>query len=419
MKYSDLSIKRFVFCWEHILNALKRCAKKMVFIFSIVLLLLLRILKPILRVGIVVVGSHKYGHLALEPDFMLLKLDEERGNRTKKIPIRISIWSFGPKRFRANNVLANLWKRRLFVVPSWLVSSLINGGERFSSLSLERRTTSIYWPANKQKLSPSPTSFSSNQLRKGRSRLIGIGIDPTRPFVCLIVRDSGHYSDSLGQENPAYGFRNHDIDDFSDSILSLIKRGYQVVRMGAGKETPISLTCDGLVDYATSGFRNELLDVYLAANCAFAISTQTGPDAVSQLFRRPVCFIDVPMIGHFFIGSGLCTWNPLIYQKEGVKIPLQKMIELNLAWQKPLEELEKNQIKTVRSTQQKIESYVLGYTDYYEAGFHLSVEDLELSANANLILQKNLGSLGGGLFGEVKATLNPTFLRSNADWYLA
>jgi putative glycosyltransferase (TIGR04372 family) len=410
---------KLVFCWEFILNALKKCVKMVILIFSIVLLLLLRVLKPILRVGIVVVGSHKYGHLALEPDLMLLKLDEERQNRTRKIPVRISIWSLGPKRFRANKVLANLWKPRLIVFPSWLVSSLLNGGERFSSLSLERRDTSIYWPANKQKLSPSPTSLSPNQLRKGRSGLASIGIDPTRPFVCLIVRDSGHYSDSLGRENPAYGFRNHDIDDFSDSIRSLIKRGYQVVRMGAGKEIPISFACDGLVDYATSGFRNELLDVYLAANCEFAISTQTGPDAVCQLFRRPVCFIDVPIIGQFFIGSGLCTWNPLIYEKEGVAIPLQKMIELNLAWQNPLEELEKNLIHPIRSTHKEIESYVLGYTDFLEAGFRLSAIDLELSEIANLTLQKNLDTLGGGLFGEVKAILNPTFLRSNADWYLA
>ncbi len=413
------SFLKLVTCWECILDAMKKSAKTVVLIFSIVLLLFLRILKPILRVGIVVVGSHKYGHLALEPDLMLLKLNEEQQNRTRKFPIRISIWSLGPKRFRANNVLADLWKSRLFVFPSWFIGGLLNGGERFSSLSLERRDTSIFWPANKQKSSPSPTCLSPNQLRKGRSGLSNIGIDPTRPFVCLIVRDSGHYSDSLGRENPAYGFRNHDIDDFSDSIRSLVKRGYQVVRMGAGKETPISLACDGFVDYATSGFRNELLDIFLAANCEFAISTQTGPDAVCQLFRRPVCFIDVPIIEHFFIGSGLCTWNPLIYEKEGVAIPLQKLIGLNLKWQNPLEELEKNRIQPIRSTHGEIESYVLGYTDFLEAGFRLSAKDRELSEIANSILQKNLATLGGGFFGEVKASLNPAFLRSNADWFLA
>jgi putative glycosyltransferase (TIGR04372 family) len=315
-------------------------------------------------------------------------------------------------------VLADLWKRRLLVAPSWLINGLVQIGKRYEFLSLEVLSTSIHAPAYHHTSSSGPLQLSTDQNREGRMGLIQMGIDPNRPYVCLVVRDGGHYSDPTGPENPAYEFRNYDIDDFSEVAISLIKRGYQVVRMGAGKEKPFSLKHGGLFDYATSRFRSELLDVYLAANCSFAVSTQTGPDAVCLLFRRPVCYVEIPVFSQMFFGSGLAVWYPVIYEQNGRKLSLSEIAKSDLLWVKTTDELLNLGVKGIRSTSAELVQNVGSFIDYVESEFELSHEDTKRSVAASLILESSLGDRGREAFGEVKAVFNPGFLKRNAHWFL-
>ena len=385
---------------------------------SFFVLSILVLFKPVLRVQLILIGFHKYGHLALEPDAMLVQLNDAKRKKTTKFPVLLSIWSLGPRSLRANSVLANLWKQRLLVAPSWLIDGLVGVGERFKSLSLELPSTSIHAPAYHHTSSFGPLRLSPQQNQEGRKGLIEMGIDPNRPYVCLVVRDGGHYSDPSGPENPAYEFRNYDIDDFSELAISLIQRGYQVVRLGAGREKPFSIKYDGLLDYATSKYRSELLDVYLAANCSFAVSTQTGPDAVCLLFRRPVCFVEIPVYSQMFFGSGLAVWNPIVYERNGQKLSLGEIAKSDLLWAKTTDELLNQGINGIRSTSVEMVQNVASFIDYFESKFLPSPEDVQRSFAANQILENALGDRGREVFGEVKALFNPAFLKRNADWYL-
>ena len=385
---------------------------------SFFVLSILVLFKPVLRVQLILIGFHKYGHLALEPDSMLVQLNDAKRKKTKKFPVLLPIWSLGPRSLRANSVLANLWKQRLLVAPSWLIDGLVGVGERFKFLSLELPSTSIHAPAYHHTSSFGPLRLSPQQNQEGRKGLIEMGIDPNRPYVCLVVRDGGHYSDPSGPENPAYEFRNYDIDDFSELAVSLIQRGYQVVRLGAGREKPFSIKYDGLHDYATSKYRSELLDVYLAANCSFAVSTQTGPDAVCLLFRRPVCFVEIPVYSQMFFGSGLAVWNPVVYERNGQKLSLCEIAKSDLLWAKASDELLNQGISGIRSTSVEMVQNVASFIDYFESKFLLSPEDVQRSFAANQILENALGDRGREVFGEVKALFNPAFLKRNADWYL-
>ena len=384
--------------------------------FSI--LLWLKLLKPLLQIQLVPIGAHKYGHLALEPDLMLMRLEDMKKQKLRRLPIQIRIWTLGPKRRRANLVLANLWKQQLFVVPSWLVNGLVQVGDKYKELSLEIIPTSIYAPANRHKSKCGPLLLSEKQNQIGLKGLLEMGIDPNRPYICLVVRDGGHLSNLTHPENQSYQFRNFDIDDFSEVTIALISRGYQVVRLGAGKEKPFSLKMDGLIDYATSSFRNELQDVYLAANCAFAVSTQTGPDAVCLLFRRPVCYVDIPLFRHAFLGSGLTAWNPVTYIRRGQKLSLTDISNSGVLWARTSEELQSIEIQVLRSSSSEIVEYVASYTDYFEAGLLQSPEDVQRSIEANQILENALGAKGRELFGGIEAIFNPEFLRRNSDWFL-
>ena len=385
---------------------------------SFLLLLILLMFRPLIRVRLILIGFHKYGHLALEPDLMLMQLNDLKAKESKKFPVSFSIWSLGPRSLRANSVLADLWKQRLFVAPSWLINGLVSVGNQFKFLSLETPRASIFAPAYHHTSSVGPLQLSAKQNQEGRNSLIEMGIDPNRPYICLVVRDGGHYSDSSEPENPAYQFRNYDIDDFSELALSLIQRGYQVVRLGAGREKPFSIKYDGLIDYATSRFRSELLDVYLAANCSFAVSTQTGPDAVCLLFRRPVCYLEIPVFSQMFFGSGLTVWNPVIYERSGQKLSLCEIAASDLLWANNTDAVLNEGVRGVRSSSTEMVQNVASFVDYFESKFQLSPEDAQRSFVANQILENALGDKGKEVFGEVEALFNPAFLKRNADWYL-
>jgi putative glycosyltransferase (TIGR04372 family) len=400
------------------LSNLIKILKFLVSIMSFLVLLILLMFRPLIRVRLILIGFHKYGHLALEPDLMLMQLNDLKARESKKFPISFSIWSLGPRSLRANSVLADLWKQRLFVAPSWLINGLVSVGNQFNFLSLETPRASIFAPAYHHTSSVGPLQLSAKQNQEGRNSLIEMGIDPNRPYICLVVRDGGHYSDSSGPENPAYEFRNYDIDDFSELALSLIQRGYQVVRLGAGREKPFSIKYDGLIDYATSRFRSELLDVFLAANCSFAVSTQTGPDAVCLLFRRPVCYLEIPVFSQMFFGSGLTVWNPVIYERSGQKLSLYEIAASDLLWANTTDEVLNKGVRGIRSSSTEMVQNVASFVDYFESEFQLSPEDAQRSFAANQILENALGDKGKEVFGEVEALFNPAFLKRNADWYL-
>ncbi len=396
----------------------KRFLKAVIFGLSLLVLLALKLLRPLVRVRLMIIGFHKFGHLALEPDLALLKIAAEKKAKSGRFPMDCYLWSLGPKRLRSNQVLANLWKQRIRVVPSWLIDGFFNVGKMFRSLALEIPKHSIHGPANDHTLTPPPLKLSQQQLEEGRAGMVAMGLNPDRPFVCLVVRDSGHNADPSGGEHPEYEFRNFDVDVFTDVALAMSNRGFQVVRMGAGKEKPFALKHEGIVDYATSQHRTELLDIYLAANCAFAVSTQTGPDAVCLLFRRPVCFVDIPIFSQFFFGTGLAIWNPTIYVQHGEKLSLRKIIDSDLVWIKTTDDLLQQKIEGIRSTPEELTENVLSFIDYLESGSQLDDADKQLSDKANSIVAAGMGVRGQEVFGQIMARFNPSFLRRNAHWFL-
>ena len=292
--------------------------------FACVILLFLKALQPFFRVQLCIVGFHRYGHLALEPEIFLAEqeLDSLEGGSSKRL---VSIWSLGSKSKQANLYLASKWKQRLTVIPSWIADLLHRAGVVFPAIKLVEPQLSVTGGRNGLDKSPPHLSFSDQEVELGKSGLVRMGVNPTQPYVCLIVRDGGHYKSKGDNESAGYDLFNFDINSFAGVADVLIENGFQVIRMGSGSEQPFTNAPAGVFDYALSNHRSEFLDVYLAATCAFAISTQTGPDAVCMLFRRPVLYVDVTRYGQFFFGSKIATWTPVRLFKDG-KILEQKTI---------------------------------------------------------------------------------------------
>ena len=75
------------------------------------------------------------------------------------------------------------------------------------------------------------------------------------------------------------------INDFKDAVTYLHSLGYQVIRMGAKVEGELEIESTLYFDYARSGIRSDLLDLFLISQCSFFVSNGSGIDFVPSLFR--------------------------------------------------------------------------------------------------------------------------------------
>lgn len=390
------------------MNVLKRLVKALLLGSSFLVLLVLKLVQPIVRFQLCVVGFHRYGHLALEPEIFLAEQEIKKAANASHRRV-ISIWSLGPVAKQSNTFLAKKWKDELLVLPSWFVGSLQRVGFVFPFLKLEEPKLSITGSLNGLDKTDSHVSLSAEEMEEGRKCLIEIGINPDKPFVCLIVRDGGHYKSKGDIESAGYELLNFDINDFAGAAEVLIENGFQVIRMGSGSERPFTSRSDGVVDYALSKKRSEFLDIYLAATCEFAVSTQTGPDAVCMLFRRPVLYVDVTRYCQFFFGSKLATWSPVRLLKNGKVLNLSEIVNSEIAWFKDPSLFAVNGISQQKSSELEIKDLVASYIQ------NRDIQPVTASGVQKLVTE-GMGERGRLQFGEVTAKLLPNVEQVLGEW---
>lgn len=392
------------------MSIVKKFTKWLLLIVSLVALVILKIFERLVKFQLCIVGFHRYGHLALEPEIFLAELDLA-GSRSKIQKHVVTLWSFGPSAKQSNKYLVGKWSEVVHAIPSWLANGLHEAGALIPVLKLKEPKLSITGSKNGLDHTTSHLSFSREEIAEGNRLLKELGVDPNRPYVCLIVRDGGHYKSKGDTESPGYEFLNFDINNFSSAAKFLVRNGFQVVRMGSGTENPFSSAPEGVVDYALSNLRSEFLDVYLAATCDFAISTQTGPDAVCMLFRRPVLYVDVTRFSQFFFGSKLATWTPVRLQKNGRTLSMSEIVNSDIAWFKDPNLFIANGVSQVKSSEAEIRDLVA-----------LFVENRQLSREDKSGVQKmvslGMGEKGKLQFGEVTAKLLPGVEQILGEWVL-
>jgi putative glycosyltransferase (TIGR04372 family) len=392
------------------MNFVKRLVKLVLLVGSLVVLAIMKMIQPFVRFQLCIVGFHRYGHLALEPEICLAEQEVSRANRKFTRPV-VNLWSLGPTAKQSNKYLARKWSERLTVVPSWMVSALHDAGEFFPLLKLVEPRLSITGSKNGLDKTEPHLSFSKNEIAAGERGLLEIGIDPRRPYVCLVVRDGGHYKSKGDIETSGYELINFNINDFASAAAVLIAHGYQVIRMGSGSEQPFTDAPEGVIDYASLKNRSEFLDVYLAATCAFAISTQTGPDAVCMLFRRPVLYVDVTRYGQFFFGSKIATWTPVRLLKDGRILNLSDVVGSEIAWFKDPNLFAANGISQQKSTEGELRDLVALYIENRE------LPSSEVSRTQEIVA-RGMGERGRRQFGDVTAMLLPHAEQVLGEWVL-
>ena len=263
--------------------------------------------------------SNRLGHLCGNTNVYL-------SERAAGLHPNLHLWThYGPI---CNTQMAKMIARVMPVDPTRFTVLMVLINKMFKGWQ-KHDTCSITWDRDPQNLNekfPPHFSFTEAEEARGRHDTASLGIPLGHKWVCLIVRDAV-YLPSLSY----HSYRNSDIDTYADAALLLARLGYYVVRMGAKVEKPFSAKHPRIIDYATSDKRSDFLDIYLAAKCAFCITTSTGLDAVCEAFKRPMCFVNFAPLEHLrtYIPNSLAIWKHYL---KATLVPVKGRL-VNGAWE--------------------------------------------------------------------------------------
>jgi putative glycosyltransferase (TIGR04372 family) len=375
------------------------------------ILLLVRLVRRIIKVELCVVGAQRFGHLALEPE-VFLNLQRIQGTHSSHRVV--TLWSFGRAKIQSNKKLASLWRLEVGPSPSRLVGALIRAGEYCPPLALHRVSLSVHGPLNVLDVTPSRLAIRTRSLSS--EILQQLGLKPGE-FVCLVIRDSSYYMHTGTIETSGYHLLNFQANEFVDACSRLVTRGFKVVRLGT--PTPNSLgRIDGVIDYANSSARSEVNDLILVRDCAFLLSTQTGPDALGLALRKPVLYIDTVRLSQFFFGTKLATWNPVdfIDPRTTQPLSLRELLNSPFNWMKSPDEFLRSGYVFKRSSSSDVAEMVSSYVEELRNG--ASGELLALRRDVNRQMTEAFGERGQSRWGNVAANLNGWWLTNNSDWFL-
>lgn len=251
--------------------------------------------------------------------------------------------------------------------------------------------------------------LSEKLMTKAKAKVLEMGLNPEGEFVCLHVRETGYHSaQARGLYVETTRFRNGDTETVSLAATQLAGLGYQVIRMGVNEQVKFGVADERMIfDYATNGFRSELLDLYLVAKSRFVLTNGTGLDGAAQVFRKQIYNfgIVVPQMLQLHRKFQICMrveevpYGKVFSLEESFRLP--KLTDATLA---------ENRLRLVPNTSEEIAELAMEAAARDRGLWRLSAEQQKLQNRAVAILPSEFRRFS------IRAGFGSGFLQRHPDW---
>ena len=200
----------------------------------------------------------------------------------------------------ANKALLDLFSPKINIVTDENIDFwnyvIVNHGKEICICQNEKYYRTQYkWPTY-QIEGNEWCELSEEIINEGTRQKEIMGIK--HPYVTFVARTAAYYNIIRGHDS-VFSYRNMNFEDYQLAIQYIDSQGMDAVRMGRMLE-PIEI--NGCIDYAGK-YANDIMDIYLAANCEFMVGTSTGVALLPRLFGRPVLAVNMTTLSMGFGGS--------------------------------------------------------------------------------------------------------------------
>jgi len=259
--------------------------------------------------------------------------------------------------------------------------------------------------------------FLPEEITQAKLELTKMGISEDDKYAIMINRGQ-RYLDAIllgngrDEDLSYHSHRNCSINDFMPMAEMLTSRGNYVIRVGHLVSDLMETENPKIIEYDEGGFRTELLDIYLGANCRYLVGSDTGYFGVpGWIFRRPIVYVN------FSEFEQLEPWMPswlFIFKKYWLKsekrfMAVQEIIESGAGRLQRTEDIEKMGIETIRNTPEEICDVVDEMEKRLDGSWQDNAEDDELQRRFWLCFESS------DLHGVFRSRIGAKFLRDNID----
>ena len=392
-------------------------------ILAIPLVLLIRLIKPLILFRFSHLFSTRIGHFAANTELMLCEQDAGISPLPNQKHIDVFFILNEPV---CNNQLAKMWGRILFIAPHWLIrpikyiNKIIPGGTSHVVPTSMQNDRDIYHLLDQTE---PHLQFTREEILRGQLGLRELGIPDGKPFICLNVRDNTYLDTQFkGVDFSYHNFRDCEISNFVLVAETMAELGFYVLRMGAIVKSPLKSSHPKVIDYATSGKRTDFMDIFLGANCTFAISTSTGWDSIPYVFRRPICFVNAIPIAYFmtYRRGDLVIGKKLIKRIDKKVLNIEQIFSYGLGFAADSKEYLRMGIEVTENTPEEICQAAIEMVGRINGTWTDSEYDLFLQKKFWEKFPKKLvdPTMGRPFHTEIYSKIGSHFLKNNLEWFL-
>jgi putative glycosyltransferase (TIGR04372 family) len=328
---------------------IKIIRKSLVYSFGIIIILLIKLVKPLILVRFQEVISDRLGHFACHPE---LYLHEERYKKKRYFDI------FFYEPYVCNTQLGKMWKKKICVLPYIIIAPIYSTYRTLKKLKLISDDHEIPEPVSRDRdifnfLDKKPVNikFTNAEILYGDNQLKKMGLLDEK-FIVLHIRDDNYIN-----EDSESGLKLIKIENYLEAINFAIKRNYKVVRVGKNPKNRIHLNNNYFIDYPFSKFQNDFMDLYLTFRCKLIIGNNSGGTiAPLYLFRTPTVITDFAPIGimHSYSSKVFHIFKKCKFKDSSKILNMSEIFSNNLAFTEDKKPFTDKSVELIDNTPEEI-----------------------------------------------------------------
>lgn len=333
-----------------------------------------------------------FGHFALVTEIVksMEYLAKQHDKRNELI-----LWSIGTRRKAVNKQAFRMVRRSLFVLPAPLISAVLRNNSRWKGVTIPTRYPSIASLLQSEigvlNACKPQLHFSNREILRSQRRLERLEIPDLNRVVCLYLRDS-KYLEVVKSRSDKSLLRNVELESYVLAVAKLCELGFSVVRMGKHVAREFPYSHENFVDYACSSYRSDELDLFLPRLSIMGVTSGTGMDAPSFIFRRPTLMIDNRSYREIPFQLSNLWWRPRILSKNGRVLTLTEIFQDGYAQLWRDDQFSEAGLEVKGSTSEEICASVVSFSECIQGGLPRdNVEDFrQIEQEIGNLVEENL-----------------------------